>query len=770
MIKLKNYATGLPARALSGLRSHLPQTILVVLFLLAAAVLLLRVDIVFRDTETVKAIPPAQSSAPNPMKEHDQLPAVEQFQPVAENSALVLRFDETSGHFAVEDKRTGKTWLSFPDPDDWPHETIGGIWKDHLRSPLMLSTMDFSIYNSQAKVTNWIVEDGIIEDYEAIEGGIKLVYSMPNLQVKIPVQIRIQDDFVETTILNDGVEEGKNGLLWVRLFPFFSAEHSRGQDGYHFIPDGSGALIDFNRQGTAGNLIYKAPIYGADWAFFTGNQTRQKVSMPVFGMKSEEHAYVAVVRDGAEHADIIASPAGAYSQYNWIGTEWRYRSLFRQITNRSRNTGFDKYPEEIRFGHDRQVRYYFLEPEQATYAGMANRYRQVLIEEEGYERLQANGDLPLHLSIIGGAEERGSFSNRYIPMTTSSQAMEIVNSLYGSGVENMRINLIGWQKNGFAEFGQMFPVDSRLGGNEGLSQFVEFAHSLQIPVTYGVNYFLHNGKGGFSERYHAMRDMSGTILNYYDWGNRKMAIVSHAYARTAIENDFAEMKKLKLDGVTFGSGYWYGEGLGQSLISDFNDRYGADRTEAMAIQKQYFEMAKEQFATVTGTSTSGFVNQHVDHIIYLSDDYSYDLFSSKAVPFLQIATHGLLTYMSEYVNERQEYEVQLLRDLEFGAVPGFLITRESTDLLARAFGLSPLSSQYSDWETEAVRHYQIFNEVLGDVQDQFIINHEQLAPQVFATTYENGKRVIVNYGSAPYVSDSLRVEAKSYSVQGGMKR
>lgn len=767
MIKLKNYVAGLPAKALTGIRSRLPQTILAALLLLAVIIMLFRVDIVFRDTRTANAVQPPQAAEPNPMKAHDQLPDVEQFGTVAENAALVLLFDEVSGHFAVEDKRTGKTWLSYPDPEDWPNETIGGIWKDHLRSPLMLSTMDFSVYNSQAKVTNWIVEDGSVEDYETIEDGVRLVYSMPNLQVKIPVQIRIQDDYVETTILNDGVEEGKNGLLWVRLFPFFSAEHSRGQDGYHFIPDGSGALIDFNRQGTAGNLIYKAPIYGADWAFYTGSQTRHTISIPVFGMKSEDSAYLAVVRDGAEFADIMASPAGAYSEYNWIGTEMRYRSLFRQITNRTRNTGFDKYPEDIRFGSDRQVRYYFLEPEQATYAGMANRYRQLLIEEEGYERIQVEGDLPLHLSIIGGAQERGSFSNRYIPMTTSSQAMEIVNSLYGSGVEKMNINLIGWQKDGFAEFGQMFPVDRRLGGNEGLSQFVEFAHSLQIPVTYGVNYFLHNGKGGFSERYHAMRDMSGTILNYNDWGNQKMAIASHAYAQAAVENDFAEMRKLKLDGVTFGGGYWYGEGLGQRLISDFNDRYGADRTESMAIQNRYFEMAQEEFDIVAGTSTKGFVNQHVNHVIYMPSDYSYDLFSSRSVPFLQIATHGLLTYLSEYVNEREEYHHQLLRDLEFGAVPGFLITKEPTDLLARSFGLSPFSSQYSDWETEAVRHYQIFNEVLGDVQDQFIIDHEQLAPQVFVTTYENGKRVIVNYGSAPFVSGGLRVEAESYAVEGG---
>lgn len=768
MNKIKSYIAGLPSRMVSGIRSHLPQTVFAAVLIIAIAVFLSQVNIQFRDSPSVSAQTPPASSTPNPMKAHDQLPLLEGFTEVAENENLVLRFDQVSGHFAVDDKRTGRTWLSYPDPQDWPNETIGGIWKDHLRSPLMLSTLDFSVFNSQAKVTNWIVEDGTIENYEPIEGGVSLVYKFPQLNVDIPVQIRIQDDYVETKIINDGVVEGKNGLLWVRLFPFFAAEHSRGQEGYHFIPDGSGALIDFNRQGTAGNLIYKAPVYGSDWSFFSGNQSRLTVSMPVFGMKSDDSAYLAVIGEGAEYSDVMSSPAGAYSQYNWMGTEMRYRSLFRQITNRSRGTGFDKYPEEIRFGSDRQVRYYFLEPDQASYSGMANRYRQVLMEEQEYERIQPNGDMPLHLTLIGGAQERGTFTNRYIPMTTSSQAMEIINSLYGSGVEKMQVNLLGWQKGGFSEFGTMLPVDNRLGGNDGLSQFIDFAHSLQIPVTYGVNYFLHNGKGGFSERYHAMRDLSGTIIKYWDWGNREMPIVSHGYAQEAISRDIEEMKKLNLDGITFGGGYWYGEGLGQRLISDFNNRFGTNRTGSMEIQNQYFEMAKDAFDIVGGTSTKQFVNQHVDHIIYQSDDYSYDLFSSRAVPFIQIATHGLLTYSPEYVNERQEFGNQLLRDLEFGSAPAFLISKEPTDLLSRAFGISPFSTQFSDWETEAVRHYQIYNEVLGDVQDQFIVDHRQLAPQVFATTYENGKRVIVNHASTPYRNDGITVEARSYTIEGGM--
>src|SRR5690606_1233479 len=148
--------------------------------------------------------------------------------------------------------------------------------------------------------------------------------------------------------------------------------------------------------------------------------------------------------------------------------------------------------------------------------------------------------------------------------------------------------------------------------------------------------------------------------------------------------------------------------------------------------------------------SSQFVNGHVNHVYGMVDDYSYDLFSQKSVPFKQIALHGLVSYSLSYVNEREEYEVQLLRDLEYGALPAFIFTAEPTRLLNESFSLRLFSSQFEEWSEETVRQYQIYNDVLNGLQDQFIVNHRELAYNVFETTYENGTKVVVNYNQGKF--------------------
>lgn len=767
---MKKLAKKLRDRLVDNVKEHKARWIVTSLLLLVIVVLLFQVPIKFKtEAEIIRQVD-VDSSAKNPMQEHDNMPNEADFEKVAETDTLILKFDMISGHFIVEDKRNGNVWHSYPNPEYWENESIPGIWRQHLRSPVMIQTLDFERYNSRPRISNWISDNGIISNFEKIDGGVRLVYELTNSLVKIPVEITIKDDYLQTKIIDEGIEEGQFGLLWVRLFPFIGAHHSTGQEGYLLVPDGSGALISFNQTQRNQNKIYKESIYGTDYAFNTTESSRNTILMPIFGIKSGDRALLAVVEEGAEYMDIIGSPAGVYSDYNWAATEARYRSPFRQVTNRAMNRGFITYDEEHRFHADRTVRYYFLDTDEADYVGMAARYRQYLIEEKGFERIQnPSEDIPLYLTILGGDQEEGMFANRFVQTTTTSQAMEMVRKLHGLGINNMHINMLGWQKNGYNEFGRQMPIDRRLGGNDGMKEFIDYVHSLGFPVSYGVNFTINNSNAhGFIERYHGMRDLSGTVLRQRDWINNQLTLISHNYLDTYFEDRLAEIRALGFDGITFGGGYTYAPGLGSLLLSDYSDRYGADRTESIAIQQKFYEIASEMFDIVNSTTSFQYVNNYVDHIYALTDDYSYDLFSQEAVPFAQIALHGLVTYTSQYINEREEYTTQFLKDLEYGTVPSFIFTHEPTEALRFSYGLRLFSTEASGWENEAVQQYQIFNEVLGDVQDQFIVNHRKLANNVYETTYENGKRIIVNYSQTrSYVADGVTVEPRGYAVIGG---
>lgn len=705
-----------------------------------------------------KRTPQAQAAAsPGAVKVEKgmgELPQEADFKTVAKSGVLELKLDAKTGHFAVTDLRNGNVWRSYPEPSDWPAETQEGAWRNHLRSPVMFRFIDLSGKLSQPKDSNLLEERGTVKDVATIDGGFKLTFDMPSKQFSIPVEVKLEGDSVSVRVVDAGIREGPLSLIWVRVYPFFGAEHSRGQDGYLFIPDGSGALIPYDRHSTNVNRVYQEPIYGQDLSFKANDEehTRKDVIMPVFGAKSGDKGFLSIVEDGAEYAEIVASPSGVYSNYNWITAQQNYRATYKQVTNRNKNKFFLTYNKEERFGGDRVVRYVLLDKPKANYVGMAERYRQYLMDRYGLKPLQASGDLPMTINLVGAERESGLITDSYLRTTTTSDAMMIVQRLYGLGIQKMVVNYMGWQKGGFSNFGAPLPVDSRLGGENGMKQFVNFARTLDIPVYLDTSYAYNtSGAGGFSARRHGLRDLGGTVIE---------GLVSLGYLGPTIDKEIAYMKKLGVAGITDSS-------LGQTVHSDFNTNYLASREDGRKLAQSYLQKFRDAGLDVRGYRSSFFAVPYVSAIESLVDDYSYDSFSSTAIPFAQISLHGLVPYTSVYANERQEYRKQFLHDLEYGSAPSFVFLYENADQFKYAQGLHFFSPDFRDWETEAVQEYQRMNEALGDVQSEFIVNHRTLAPEVKETTYANGKRIIVNYGTTPYRNGDISVEPMGYKIVKG---
>ncbi|CAM3610198.1 DUF5696 domain-containing protein [Marinicrinis lubricantis] len=730
--------------------------LLAVLLVIAAS----RVEYKFRGDDSAFAMLP---EAGEPEQKDVILPADSVFEQAAETDVLRLKVDRTTGHFIVEDKRNGQIWRSFPDPLDWENEEIGGMWRRHLASPIMFQYMDFTIYNSPARESNFVSLNGTIENVTEIEGGVQWVYAMPELGIEIPVQIRIEDDYVETRIIDSGIQEDRYSLLWVRLFPFFAAEHSADREGYMLIPDGSGAIIDFDENRVAVNRGYQESIYGVDISYLTqsGFTSRYPAQMPIYGLRSGTKAMLAVIHEGAEYSDVFAAPAGLYSQYNWITAQQTYRSSFEQITNRNKGTSFTTYNKEDRFGTDRVMRYYILPEDEADYVGMASRYRTYLMEEQGMSRIENTvEDIPLYLSIVGADVGEGMFGDKYLKATTTDEAGGMLQTLHQNGIGNMNVTYLGWQEDGYSSYGGYFDVDERIGGNEGMRTFVQLAHSMNIPVTLGVNYDLNNtGVNGFRGQYDAIRDMAGTIQEFRIRGSR-VSLASARFILDAVEDDLSDYEELQVDGLLMLS-------TGGMLASDYNNRLGSSRTEAMFLQKEILQKVRDALGRVEIEMPNFYAVSHASHIHDLADDYSYDLFSRKAVPFAQIALHGLVTYTSSEENERQQYTNDFLKDIEFGAYPSFVLTASETDMLTEAYGIQLKSSQFDEWEDAIVTEYERYNAALAEVQNQFIVDHRMLAQGVMATTYENGTTIVVNYTDYPYLYEGTNVAAMDYAVLKG---
>lgn len=740
----------------------------------------------------------------------DSLPEDDQFLIAAETAVLQLKVDPSTGHFIVMDKRDGNVFRSYPNPEQWKLETVKGLWLNHLKSPIMYSYVQLNVRRDQEKESNLIADNGKITDFKLIDNGFQLIFDIPQRGFEIPVEVTVEDDFVETKIVDEKIVEQKinlagidneiivqtlqgggtvdistikdkklsnlivkatrnvHSLVSVQLYPFFGAEQSVGQDGYLMIPDGPGAIIRFKPDRGSSKDYYNERIYGDDLAFSFNKQMsqRENIKAPVYGIKSDDRAFLAQVKQGEEYARIIASPSGSFSAYNWATTAHLYRTTFYQPTSTDRMEGFITYNKD-RFNYDRVTRYYLLDKEKANYSGMAERYRKHLMDEVGLTQLQtSNNNIPMQISLLGGAPEEGFLQDTYLPVTNTEQAKKIIDELTDAGIKNMSVNYIGWEKEGDGVYGQSFPVARELGGNEGMKIFVDHAHSKGITVYLDAGSYSFNNtdKGGFNRRRDGLRDLAGSIIEFDNGPEGMVTLVSNRFIEQRIHSDMENFKKTGADGLVFNYD------IGRFLNSDFNSKHYADRVEVKNIHNSTIRYAKEKLGKVKVYEGNLYTLQFVDHMSNIAQDYSYDIFVDETIPFVQMALHGLVTYSGEFANLSDDYTKSFLKSIEYGTLPSFALSYIESQKLLNTIGFNWFySTNYLDWKGEMVNQYEQFNEVLSNVQREFIINHRSLAEGVKETTYSNGKIIIVNYNQEPYMNNGISVQGESYTVIEGTR-
>lgn len=298
-----------------------------------------------------------------------------------------------------------------------------------------------------------------------------------------------------------------------------------------------------------------------------------------------------------------------------------------------------------------------------------------------------------------------------------------------------------------------------------MKAFVGFAHSLGFPVfldgsSYGMSGI---GGGGFNRKRDGLRDLAGDIMETYVYASDSaVSLTSPKVTSRQVAGDLNRFSELGVDGIAFGGM------IGSTLSSDFNSKYSSTRQETRQIQEDLLQKAKHTLGALRMSTGNFYTIPYVKHMDNLFDNYSYDVGVDEAVPFAQIALHGLITYTSGYSNQRDNYKKDFLRSIEYGALPSYVITGTKSQQLLQTYGISNFfSTYYEDWIPSIVSEYQIYNKALADVQHQFITGHRKLAAGVFETEYANGKRIIVNYNKSAVTVDGASIPGEDFAIRSG---
>jgi hypothetical protein len=200
------------------------------------------------------------------------------------------------------------------------------------------------------------------------------------------------------------------------------------------------------------------------------------------------------------------------------------------------------------------------------------------------------------------------------------------------------------------------------------------------------------------------------------------------------------------------------DNIGWTLYSDFRESHLLNREAAIAAYQTLLAESPLRL---------GFYRPN-DYLFSLAQAY-YDMplsdngyiYTSEAVPFLPIVLAGYLPYYGAALNFSSNRQDDLLRQVEYGIYPSYFLTHEATANMLNTPSSWIYTSSYDQWGAQIQQTYQWMNALLAPVRGQEIVAHEKLEDGVFATTYANGRQIIVNYTDSPFVRSGITVEANN---------
>jgi hypothetical protein len=668
----------------------------------------------------------------------DPTPDSEGFATALDNEKFKLLLNPTNTQIRVVDRRSGFSWRSNPPEGQLGQETVKGLLLSNLKSPFVLTYVRSSGPDQTRQDVTNVSDPQLTFKIITYEKGIQVTYTLPDKKLQFVVQYELTADGLKVKLPANGMEEmGEFAVYSIDLLPYFGAAKA-GDDGYILVPDGPGGLIRFDVKHSDVSRGYFHQVYGEEVTnlqnFRQDETRRETIAYPVFGIKKERNAFLAIITEGEGSTQIAAIPSGLKSTFYQSYANFIYREQY--LRKLSRQSLPIRAIQGERLNLDRSIEYRFLTGDEADYNGMARSYRNYLVDTKRLSsKLAKTESIPLNVNIMGGASRKAYNRIQYVTATTFTQAEKIIDDLTRHGIPNMQIVYYGWQDQGDYNLSKRFPIEASLGGQSAAKAFVQHMHEKQYKVMFEDDFVWIDGDNSdLSAKSNGIRGIDGTVFMPGNWFISKPQQTVDS-ARQTIER----FKEIGVDGIQFSS-------LGDMIITDYDPKHFAGRMDTAAIYKDVLAQTKQALGMSGVFRGNDYSIGSVDFVNGLPFDSSHDYLIDETIPFYQIALHGYVSYSIGDGNLRNDDQTQFLKAIEYGAIPSFFLTYEDSRVLKDTGWNFLNSSQYEKWGERVHNEYAQFNK-LSSLYNLLIVKHEKLTDERYATTYEDGTQVIVNYES-----------------------
>lgn len=670
---------------------------------------------------------------------------------VAENSKLALYVNKSEVTLALVDKNTGEIWWSNPINADGSAGKKAQI--QELKAGMVLTFGE----PSKRKTTNANSKMKAKAKISSVSNGIKITYKFNSAKITVPVTYTLEDDYLKLSVDSTEIKEEDGDKLTTKLaFMTSFGAATTEESGYFVIPDGSGALINFNNGKTV-LKTYSGKVYGRD--ITPVNQTApavtEQIYFPMYGIVKGNSGMMVVADKGDTAASINAYVAGQNkTDYNSCYFDFEIRTSDEYQMGASNDSPLKVFEKRGILVPEIEVRYYPVsnsDKKDIDYVDIAEKYRDYLTSDYGVSVSESVKDVPLYVDLYGGVLKKESVLGFPVTMqhaaTTFSEAKDILSELTEGGADNIIATYNEWTAADIKEkVSDKAKPASKLGGKSDFNKLLSFAESNNISIYPSVKNLTFKSGGG----YLTITDTAIRVSNAYSrqfeydfaYGiqnkfYKAMALLAPASYERMFNNLANSYSKYGLNNISVGPA--------STVIYGDYGRKATSREMMKGIVQNGYKLLDEQVGSVLADGANAYVLPYVDRITDVPLNSSkFDVFDAD-IPFYQIVMHGIKSFSTPAVNGQAQIGDVILSAVASGSSLSFdLMAEEANELKDTRYDCYYYAdSEY--WTKDAASVYSFVNEILSDVSSETITGYEVLANGNTETTFSNGTKIKVNY-------------------------
>lgn len=597
---------------------------------------------------------------------------------------------------------------------------------------------------------------------------------------EVALEIKLIETGVEVKLIKNSIVETGGTLIEVSLFPFFgtasSTVNNQKSSGYIVLPDGSGSVMEFNNGKTTQN-VYKKRLYGNDMSLMPMSmpEQQQKISIPLYGMIKENNGYAAVITEGDAMAYINADISGRVDSYNKVYTSFSLREI-EQVTL---GTGFNRYAVKLWtkdiVSTDFAVQFNFLSQENNSYVGVANVYKNYLINNANMKSVDQTNKTQLTTEFIGSYDKKAFFLG--VPymtlesLTTFEQAAEIINELQLRGINEMNVSYLGVANGGLVN--HMYDsneVSKVLGGKDGLTKLQTLLDGFGIDLYQDVNFATTKSYRGFLDSFtYNSKRVQGTSAMYYAYeyptrlpstesntaDDSDQYVINPQYYQALYD---AYNSEAIANGISLNN-------IGTLLAANYEYDNTIYKQDAIYIQQSLMESIEQK---VLLSNPNAYAFAYASMINDVPTETTLYALVDYQIPLVQLVLSGLVDYTSDSINltSDRSLQYQFLKALETGSNLKYTLSYESSEKLLETQHNQYMSTHYVNWLDQIESQVNIMDDL--KIHEGQLVNHVRVLPNVYEITYSNNLKLVINYNFYDVQVGTNLVKALDYVVlQGG---